>query len=74
MRTHRKVKDLDGDSNSSTVRMIRYLMSKYDFINNVVLNEVFASEKETNRYHPVNPNTLYIEARAGGYRTSVGEI
>lgn len=49
-------------------------MSKYDFINNVVLNEVFASEKETNRYHPVNPNTLYIEARAGGYRTSVGEI
>ncbi|QDH77867.1 virulence protein E [Echinicola soli] len=74
MRTHKKVKDLDGGSNSSTVRMIKYLMSKYDFINNVVLNEVFASEKETNPYHPVNPNTLYIEARAGGYRTSEGEI
>jgi predicted P-loop ATPase len=54
--------------------MIRYLMSRYDFVNNTVLNEVFASEKEENRYFPVNPNTLYIECKQAGHRTSVAEI
>ena len=55
-------------------RMIRFLMSKYDFKNNMVLNEVFAKEKEGKKCHPVNPHTLYIECRQEGYRTSVAEI
>jgi hypothetical protein len=69
-----QTKIIDEKSSSPTVRMIRYLMTKYDFRNNLVLNEVFASEKEENRYSPVNPNTLYIECRQAGYRTSVAEI
>ncbi|MCC5939252.1 MAG: virulence protein E [Lunatimonas sp.] len=69
-----QTKIIDEKSSSPTIRMIRYLMTKYDFRNNLVLNEVFASEKEENRYSPVNPNTLYIECRQAGYRTSVAEI
>ena len=38
-----------------------YLISKYDFINNVVVYKVFASEKEKNKYLRVNPHTLLIE-------------
>lgn len=69
-----QLRKIDEKSSSPTIRMIRYLLTKYDFRNNLVLNEVFASEKEENRYTPVNPNTLYIECRQAGYRTSVAEI
>ncbi len=68
------IRKIDEKCSSPTIRMIRFLMSKYDFKNNLVLNEVFAREKEGDHYHPVNPNTLYIECRQAGYRTSVGEI
>tara|TARA_R110002124_G_scaffold274050_2_gene443746 strand:+ start:24636 stop:25871 length:1236 start_codon:yes stop_codon:yes gene_type:complete len=68
------IKKIDEKSSSATIRMIRFLMSKYDFKNNMVLNEVFAKEKEGKKYHPVNPHTLYIECRQEGYRTSVAEI
>lgn len=49
-------------------------MTKYDFMNNIILNEVFASEKGETDFHPVNPSTLYIECRQSGFRTSVAEI
>ncbi|MDO6437071.1 VapE family protein [Cyclobacterium sp. 1_MG-2023] len=68
------IKKIDEKSSSATIRMIRFLMSKYKFKNNMVLNEVFAKEKEGKKYHPVNPHTLYIECRQEGYRTSVAEI
>ena len=68
------IKKIDEKSSSATIRMIRFLTSKYEFRNNMVLNEVFAKEKEGNKYHPVNPHTLYIECRQEGYRTSVAEI
>lgn len=68
------LKQIDTKSNSSTIQMIRFLLSKYEFKNNVILNEIVAREKGKNTFKPVNPNTLYIEARAAGYRTSVGEI
>lgn len=68
------IRQIDSKSTNPTIRMIRYLMSRYDFVNNTVLNEVFASEKEENRYFPVNPNTLYIECKQAGHRTSVAEI
>ncbi|WP_246255461.1 hypothetical protein [Cyclobacterium plantarum] len=68
------IRKIDEKSSSPTIRMIRFLMSKYDFKNNLVLNEVFAREKQGDNFHPVNPNTLYIECRQAGYRTSVGEI
>ena len=68
------IKKIDEKSSSATIRMIRFLMTKYEFKNNMVLNEVFAKEKEGKKYHPVNPHTLYIECRQEGYRTSVAEI
>ncbi|AEL26975.1 VapE domain-containing protein [Cyclobacterium marinum] len=68
------IKKIDEKSSSATIRMIRFLMTKYEFKNNMVLNEVFAKEKEGMNYHPVNPHTLYIECRQEGYRTSVAEI
>lgn len=68
------IKKIDEKSSSATIRMIRFLMSKYEFKNNMVLNEVFAKEKDGKKYHPVNPHTLYIECRQEGYRTSVAEI
>ena len=68
------IKKIDEKSSSATIRMIRFLMTKYEFKNNMVLNEVFAREKEGKKYHPVNPHTLYIECRQEGYRTSVAEI
>src|SRR5690554_2621237 len=67
-------KQIDEKSSSPTIRMIKYLLSRYDFVNNVIINEILASEKEENDFIPVNPNTLYIECRQAGYRTSVGEI
>lgn len=69
-----QAKQIDEKSSSSTIRMIKYLLSRYDFVNNVILNEVFVSEKEESGFVPVNPNTLYIECRQAGHRTSVGEI
>lgn len=54
--------------------MIRYLVSKYDFINNVVVYEVFASEKEKDNYFRVNPHTLLIEAKSAGHTTSLADI
>lgn len=68
------VKQIDKKSNSSTIQMIRFLISKYEFKNNVILNEILVREKGRGRYMPVNPNTLYIEVRAEGYRTSISEI
>ena len=68
------LKQIDEQSNSSTIQMIRFLLSKYDFKNNVVLNDIMAREKGKGTYNPVNPNTLYIEARSAGYRTSINEI
>ena len=68
------VKQIDEKSNSSTLQMIRFLLSKYEFKNNVILNEVVAREKGKRKYMPVNPNTLYIEARTAGYKTSIAEI
>ncbi|GAB3661167.1 VapE family protein [Echinicola sediminis] len=67
-------KKLDDNSNYPMVKMIRYLMSKYDFINNVVVYEVFASEKEKDNYYRVNPHTLLIEAKAAGHNTSLADI
>lgn len=64
----------NSESNSSTVKMIKFLFSKYDFINNTILNEVMGSLKSKNHFSPVNPNTLYIESRQAGCRTTVGEI
>jgi len=54
--------------------MIRFLWTKYDFRNNVILNEVMISEKGKDKFKPVNPNNLYIEARAAGHKTSIAEI
>ena len=69
-----KAKKIDEKSNSSTIQMIKYLLSKYDFRNNVVQNEVVYREKGKGSYRAVNPNTLYIEARSAGYKTSIAEI
>jgi predicted P-loop ATPase len=67
-------KELGQHAHSSTIKMIRYLLSRYDFINNMVMNEVFTSEKEKMDFFQVNPHTLYIESREAGLRTSVAEI
>src|SRR5690606_1438638 len=67
-------KQIDEKSSSPTIRMIKFLLSRYDFVNNVIINEILASEKEEDNFIPVNPNTLYIECRQAGYGTSVGEI
>jgi len=64
----------ESNSNSATIKMIKFLFSKYDFINNTILNEVLISVKDEGNFVPVNPNTLYIEVRHAGFRTSVGEI
>jgi predicted P-loop ATPase len=74
MDDEKPIRKIDEKSSSTTIRMIKFLMSKYDFRNNMVLNEVFAKEKEGNKYYPVNPHTLYIECRQASYRTSVAEI
>ena len=66
MDDEKPIRKIDEKSSSTTIRMIRFLMSKYDFKNDMVLNEVFAREKEGIKYHPVNPHTLYIECRQGG--------
>ncbi|MEX2564871.1 MAG: VapE domain-containing protein, partial [Cyclobacteriaceae bacterium] len=68
------IRKIDEKSSSPTIRMIRFLISKYEFKHNLVLNEVLAREKEGSSFSPVNPNTLYIECRQAGYRTSVAEI
>ncbi|ERM83067.1 hypothetical protein P872_06225 [Rhodonellum psychrophilum GCM71 = DSM 17998] len=68
------VKQIDEQSKSATIKMIKFLLSRYDFINNVILNEVFTSQKGEAAFQPVNPSTLYIECRQSGYRTSVAEI
>ena len=52
------IKKIDEKSSSATIRMIRFLMSKYDFKNNMVLNEVFAKEKEGKKYHPDKRDTV----------------
>jgi hypothetical protein len=74
MKKHQGVKSISLTSKSSTVKLIRFLSSKYDFLYNVILNEVLVREKGTSEYHPANLNTLYIEAREAGHKTSVGEI
>ena len=74
MKKHQGVKSIGQTSKSTTVNMIRFLSSKYDFLYNVILNEVLVREKGTSEYYPANLNTLYIEAREAGHKTSVGEI
>jgi predicted P-loop ATPase len=64
----------ESESKSSTIEMIKFLFEKYDFLNNIILNEVMISLKNQNTYLPVNPNTLYIEVRQAGKRTTVSEI
>lgn len=74
MKNKSPFKRLDEDSNSPMVKMIRYLISKYDFNNNVVVYEVFASEKGKDNYLRVNPHTLLIEAKSAGHNTSLADI
>lgn len=74
MKKRNPFKTLDEDSHSPMVKMIRYLMTKYDFINNVVVYEVFASEKGKDNYFRVNPHTLLIEAKSAGHNTSLADI
>lgn len=74
MKKNIPLRELGQHANSSTIKMIRHLLSKYDFIYNTVLNEVFASEKEKDDFYQVNPHTLFIECREAGLRTSVAEI
>lgn len=64
----------DSENSSSTIKMIKFLFSKYDFINNTILNEVMISLKDERNFIAVNPSTLYIEVRQAGFRTTVGEI
>jgi len=65
---------VQSENSNSTIKMIKFLFSKYDFINNTILNEVMISLKHQSRFLPVNPHTLYIEVRQEGFRTTVGEI
>ncbi|WP_158856304.1 VapE domain-containing protein [Lunatibacter salilacus] len=74
MKKNIPLRELGQHANSSTIKMIRHLLTKYDFIYNTVLNEVFASEKEKEEFYQVNPHTLFIESREAGLRTSVAEI
>ncbi len=74
MKKHQGVKSIGQTSKSTTIKMIRFLSSKYEFMNNVILNEILVREKGMSDYYPANLNTLYIEAREAGYKTSVGEI
>lgn len=74
MKKYQGVKSIGPNSKSATVNMIRFLSSKYDFLYNVILNEVFVREKGHGEYFGVNLNTLYIEAREAGHKTSVAEI
>ena len=50
MKKNIPLRELGQHANSSTIKMIRHLLSKYDFIYNTVLNEVFASEKEKDEF------------------------
>ena len=61
-------------SSNSTMKTIQFIQSKYEFMNNTILNEVLFKEKGRKDYSPVNPSTLYIEVRQAGLRTTVGEI
>jgi hypothetical protein len=74
MKKNQEIKSIGPNSKSATVNMIRFLSSKYDFFYNVILNEVFAREKGKEEYFDLNLNTLYIEAREAGHKTSVAEI
>ncbi len=62
------------DSTDPTIKMIQYLMSKYDFRNNEILNVVFASEKGKENVEQINPNNLYLEAKQAGFRCSIQDI
>jgi len=68
------MKTFKQDSTDPTIRMIRYLMSKYDFRNNEILNVVFASEKGKENFEQINPNNLYLEAKQAGFRCSIQDI
>ncbi len=74
MKKHQEVKAIGQTSKSTTIKMVKFLSSKYDFQTNVIINEVLAREKGKVQYYPVNVNTLYIQAREAGFKTSVGEI
>ncbi len=74
MKKHQEVKAIGQTSKSTTIKMVKFLTAKYDFQTNVIINEVLAREKGQLHYYPVNLNTLYIEAREAGFKTSVGEI
>src|SRR5690554_2999807 len=58
-------KQIDENSSSPTIRMIKFLLSRYDFVNNVIINEILASEKEENNFIPVTqtPYTLNADKR-----------
>lgn len=62
------------DSSSNTIKMIRFLLDEYDFVNNTILNEVLFREKGGADFKPVNPNTLYIQTRENEINTTVGEV
>ncbi len=68
------MKSLDQNSNDPTIRMYRYLSSRYDFQLNEILNVVLASEKKKDEYKVINSSDLFIEARAAGFRASVADI
>lgn len=74
MKKNIPLKILGDQSTSPIVKMIKYLMSKYHFISNVVVYEVFAREREKDFYYRINPHTLLIESKEAGYNTSIGEI
>lgn len=64
----------DQESNVNTIRMMQFLLSKYEFVNNIILNEVYFRQKGHIGFEPVNPHTLYIQTRENGIRTTVSEI
>ncbi len=68
------MKTLKMDSTDPMIKMIRYLMSKYDFRNNEILNVVLATEKGKENYEAIRPSNLYIEAKMAGYRCSLQDI
>ena len=45
MKKHQGVKSIGQTSKSTTIKMIRFLSSKYEFVNNVILNEILIREK-----------------------------
>lgn len=64
----------EQESSVNTIQMIQFLLDKYEFVNNIILNEVYFRLKGGKVFQPVNPHTLYIQTRENGIRTTVSEI